>query len=333
MVEQYKPLVSILIAAYNPKFFSLSLASALNQSYEETEILIGDDSGKEFIGEIVAAFAEHKNFHKIRLHRNEKNLGFRLNFIKLVNLAQGEFIKFLNDDDLLDNQCIESMIRYFWMYQDRLTLVTSKRNVIDHLGGSLPDTVSTVSVSNWTKSPLIEGEYFYLNGKDLGNIMLTSMINMVGEPTTVLFRRSDLEGIRPDIFSISNNPAQGNVDVALWLNLLSKGDAVYIDRPLSLFRAHPAQEQQNANVLFHCYVDWYNAIEDAAKLGFLADRASLEKAAFTVKENLDQCVERISFSKEQKAHLRRLARKLRPSTLSVWRGWPERVGAWLKSGT
>ena len=67
------PLVSIVIPAFNPRFFSQALESALAQTYEHIEIVICDDSSGDDIRDIVEAFIEPA--HPVRYLRNPQRLG------------------------------------------------------------------------------------------------------------------------------------------------------------------------------------------------------------------------------------------------------------------
>jgi hypothetical protein len=74
--------------------------------------------------------------------------------------------------------------------------------------------------------------------------MIMAGLNIVGEPSTVLFRRADLDD-RPESFGFDGVPGHGIIDMATWAALLLKGDAVYMREALSSFRIHPAQRQHD----------------------------------------------------------------------------------------
>lgn len=78
-----------------------------------------------------------------------------------------------------------------------------------------------------------------LNGKDLGNHMLILGQNIIGEPTTVLFRKRLLT---EPFGTLNSRNYNCSVDMASWISLLSKGDAIYITEPLSSFRLHTGQQ-------------------------------------------------------------------------------------------
>ena len=90
------PLVSVLIPTYNqPKFCMEALESALNQTYPNIEILVGDDSTNEETRKAIKPYLKkHKN---IKYFFHGKPLGGRggQNMLFLLNRCSGEFINYL----------------------------------------------------------------------------------------------------------------------------------------------------------------------------------------------------------------------------------------------
>lgn len=232
LVGDETPLVSITIPAYNPKYFAAALDSALAQTYPAIEIVICDDCPDDRIERHVAALAAPR--FPVRYYRNEKRLFGRNNMIKCLNLADGEFIKFLNDDDVLHPDCVARMIECFRAHPS-VRLVTSYRRRIDEHGQELPDIVAT--------TPPVAGDAL-IEGLSLANALVASGRNFVGEPTTVLFRKRDVARCKPDFMSFDNFPVRAINDMATWINLLLKGDAVYLAEAMSQFRIHPEQAQK-----------------------------------------------------------------------------------------
>lgn len=253
-----KPLVSILIPAYNPRYFRSALESATKQTYSNLEIIVCDDCPGQHIADIVAEYT--KSDERIRYLRNAPRLGSAENYKKCFALANGEYIKFLNDDDMLHPSCVERMVQCFESLPD-VTLVTSHRQCIDADGNHLPDIAAT-------RRPVAEDSL--IDGVTLANAMMTLGLNLVGEPTTVMFRKRDLAGVRPHFLSFAGRQAVGNGDVAMWLNLLSKGDAVYLVDSLSYFRLHPEQEQRQPEVEARGRLAWEQQRFDAQRMGFLS---------------------------------------------------------------
>ncbi len=92
-------LVSIIIATYNGgKYLESQLASIVDQTYQNIEIIILDDGSTDNTRNILTDHAaKHKN---IQLHFNERNLGYIKNFEKGCRLASGNYISFCDQDDV-----------------------------------------------------------------------------------------------------------------------------------------------------------------------------------------------------------------------------------------
>ncbi|MEO8137187.1 MAG: glycosyltransferase family A protein, partial [Betaproteobacteria bacterium] len=97
------PLVSIAIPSSNPRYFGECVDSALAQTYPHVEIVICDDSDGDAIPGMVAARTGQK---PIRYEKNAPRLRARLNYEKCLSLARGDYVKFLNDDDVLEPTCV-----------------------------------------------------------------------------------------------------------------------------------------------------------------------------------------------------------------------------------
>jgi len=228
-----QPLVSILMPSFNPRYFETALQSALAQTYRNLEIWVTDDCRTQGIEEIVLRYAEKDS--RIKYMRNPDagtDIG-RKNHNLAFRQASGEFIKFLNDDDWLAPNCVERMLECFTEHPD-IALVTSKRQRIDKNGEFMADIGAT-------QAPVSTDSR--IDGLSLGVALLSTGINFVGEPTTVMFRKSDLIEVRPDFMSFDNQAVAWASDVAIYLNLLLKGDAIYLVEALSHFRVHEEQTQ------------------------------------------------------------------------------------------
>ncbi|MDA8219785.1 MAG: glycosyltransferase [Dehalococcoidales bacterium] len=249
-------LVSVLIPAYNPKYFRLALESALKQTFRQLEIVVSDDSATDEIRRIVDDYAGTDR--RIRYYRNRARLGAGANYIHCFELASGDYIKFLNDDDLLHPGCVSRMAECLDSYPE-VTLVTSHRQCINASGRALPDIGATRRIV--TQDSVVEGV-------SLGSAMLYTRTNFVGEPTTVMFRRADLCDSKPDILSFAGRRAAWNVDVSMWLSLLSKGDAIYLTETLSYFRLHAEQDSRATSAPEKGDAAWQQARFDAHRMGF-----------------------------------------------------------------
>src|ERR1700688_447700 len=95
-------LVSIVIPCYNAKrFLAETLESALAQSYPHTEIIVVDDGSTDGTAALIGAYADRvkAEFGPNRGVSAARNRG--------TALAAGEFIQYLDADDLLISDAIE----------------------------------------------------------------------------------------------------------------------------------------------------------------------------------------------------------------------------------
>ncbi len=224
-------LVSILIAAWNPRYFEKALRSALAQSYSSIEILVGDDRSDDQIEKIVNRYCSAE--FPVYYHRNNPRLMVRANYEACFDRSHGEFIKYLNDDDVLEPHCVERMVHAF-ACEPTATLVTSARALIDDRGGPKQDMPAT--------KPLVPEDAF-IDGPSLANALLLLGLNFVGEPSTVMFRRKFARLGDEPLFDFSGEFGRGITDFVLWSKLLCRGDAVYLRERLSSFRVHAEQRQ------------------------------------------------------------------------------------------
>lgn len=226
------PLVSIVIPAYNPRFFQACLDSALAQTYDNIEIVIGDDSPGPEIEALVRSRAKG---HPVRYKRNAARLRPRANFVRCFERARGEFVKFLCDDDLLAPSCVATLLDAFRRAPD-ITLATSHRLRIDERGERLGEQPATVAIVPRTT---------VIQGHTLATAMLMAGLNTIGEPSTALFRKRDFLDRSPDYFHFGGTHGHGIIDMVMWSVLLLKGNAVYVHESLSSFRVHPGQRQHD----------------------------------------------------------------------------------------
>jgi glycosyltransferase involved in cell wall biosynthesis len=234
------PLVSIVIPSSNPRYFLECLDSALGQTYPHTEIVICDDSEGDVIEGMLASRAGRS---AIRYEKNPQRLRTRQNYEKCLSLARGEYIKFLNDDDVLEPECVSRLLNAFLRVPD-LTLATSHRLRIDAQSHMLPDMPAT--------RPIVADDVI-VDGVSLANAAIMYGLNFIGEPSTALFRKRDfdrrvhLDGERP--FNFNGEEVRGAVDFSMWSRLLVQGNAAFLHDRLSRFRSHGEQAQARPDVV------------------------------------------------------------------------------------
>jgi glycosyltransferase involved in cell wall biosynthesis len=103
------PLVSVLMTAYNrEQFITSAIKSVLKSTYEQFELIIVDDCSSDMTFEIAKDF-EAKD-KRVKVYRNETNLGDYPNRNKAASYANGKYIKYLDSDDLMYPHCLQVMV-------------------------------------------------------------------------------------------------------------------------------------------------------------------------------------------------------------------------------
>jgi glycosyltransferase involved in cell wall biosynthesis len=210
------PKVSILIPTYNyAHYIGEAIESALNQTYNDFELIIIDDQSRDNTDEVVTRYLTDS---RVRYYKNKVNLGLAANFNEALKYASGEYIKYLLADDVFHPALLEKMVPVMEQYPN-VSLVTSKRDMFG-------------SKNKSSELPLL-----YLQE---GKTVIYSSIrekagNWIGEPTTVMFRKSALK------IGEFNTSYTCLVDWEMWLRLLTVGDCYIIPETLSYFRVHDKQ--------------------------------------------------------------------------------------------
>lgn len=94
-----QPLISIAMTTYNgEKYLREQLDSILNQTYSNFELIISDDCSKDLTWQILEDYA--KRDARIKIYKNEHNIGFKKNFEKAISLCNAEYIALSDQDDI-----------------------------------------------------------------------------------------------------------------------------------------------------------------------------------------------------------------------------------------
>ena len=110
-----QPLVSIPIVTYNSAAFIIeTLESVKNQTYQNIELIVSDDCSTDNTIAICEEWiAQNKErFVRAEVLTAKKNTGVSGNLNRAESACRGEWVKFLDGDDLLLPTCVEDYIEY-----------------------------------------------------------------------------------------------------------------------------------------------------------------------------------------------------------------------------
>lgn len=108
-------LISVIIPTYrrSVEFLSRAVESVRNQTYNNIEIVVIDDSTSDYSGQAeVAAYMKSLDDKRIHYYQNENNLGGSLARNRGIEFATGQYITFLDDDDEYMSQKVEKQLDF-----------------------------------------------------------------------------------------------------------------------------------------------------------------------------------------------------------------------------
>ncbi|MEI0510712.1 glycosyltransferase family 2 protein [Brachyspira intermedia] len=123
------PLVSIIITTYNrAELLKRSINSAVEQTYQNIEIIISDNASTDNTEDVVKYYMEH--YKNIIYIKRKLNVGPSKNaYLTYKENTNGKYIYFLHDDDyLFDNNFIEKAVDIFEKYPN-VTLVSGNVSI------------------------------------------------------------------------------------------------------------------------------------------------------------------------------------------------------------
>lgn len=130
----YQPLISLIIPVYNvsKRLLAECLESILHQSYQNFEICIADDCSTD--PETIEALKEYEQkYSQIQVVYREKNGHISEASNSALELAQGEFIGLVDNDDVLDQDALYYVVKE--LNQDRnLDMIYSDEDKLDYDG-------------------------------------------------------------------------------------------------------------------------------------------------------------------------------------------------------
>ena len=90
-----------------------TLESALSQTYESIEFLLIDDGGKDgSLAKVQDIKQHHLRGKDVRIISHEHNIGVAASRNEIIDKAQGEFVYFLDSDDVIDEKTISLLMKH-----------------------------------------------------------------------------------------------------------------------------------------------------------------------------------------------------------------------------
>lgn len=244
-----EPTFSICIPNYNyGHYIGQTIQSVLNQTYQNFEIIIADNASTDDSIAVIESFKDSR----IRLLRNNYNIGFAPNLQRATMFAKNDFINLLSSDDLMNQDALET---YAAILSQRVenaprTVLMSDTEMIDGEGEIIghirksPDSFRMVSLTGaedeaFVRSTKHEKHHEIFSGHEVLKGALSSLRNFAPFLSVVYPRNlwQAVEGynavrtIGPDKFFhyklLAQNP-----------------DVFYVRKSLYQYRVHRSLNQQ-----------------------------------------------------------------------------------------
>jgi glycosyltransferase involved in cell wall biosynthesis len=218
------PTVSVAIKAYNhADYVHQTIASVLEQSFQDFEIVVTDDGSTDATPEIIASFTDPR----IRFERFERNRGISAAMNATTARARGEFVAILNSDDFALPGRLERQVAFLRAHPEIAAVFGRPRWVGEHgepVSGyedfTAPFEERRVPRRVWLR-------HFFFHG------------NCLCAPTAMI-RRSALEAGRYD-------PRLHNLqDFDRWIQLLEHHEIHVLPAELTAFRCRAGNRNASA---------------------------------------------------------------------------------------
>lgn len=221
-------LVSIIMPTYNcGPFIKESIESIINQTYSNWELIIVDDCSKDNTEEVVKSI----NDSRIKYNKLTENSGAAKARTIAMKKASGNYIAFLDSDDLWYKDKLEKQIKF--MEQNNYCFTCTQYEQIDEKSNLLNKTIKTVKKANYNR---------ILLDCPIGNSSVMYNVDKLGK------------------FEVPNIRKRN--DDALWLQIIKKAKYIYgMNETLMQYRVRKNSISSNKLSLVKYHWQLYRKIE------------------------------------------------------------------------
>lgn len=214
-----KPLVSVTICTYNrANFIEKSITSAIEQAYENMEIIIVDDASTDNTEEIVKSITSPK---PIKYFKNPINLNIAGTRNKTIEYSSGKYIAILDSDDYwLDRDKILKQVKFLENNPD-YALIGSNAIQIDKDDKEIGEILVLSDNNSIKNNLLIKNEFVH---------------------STVLYRKDII--MKCKLFDENKSPFE---DYELILKIGKKYKLANLNEKTTAYRIHQEGESKKLN--------------------------------------------------------------------------------------
>lgn len=212
------PKISLLIPTFNRAYFlDQTLFSIARQTMKPFEVLIIDNASTDNTQEIVRKYQKYG----FRYIQNKTNIGMIRNWNRCIELAKGDYVSFINSDDLIAPYWYETWIETIKKYKAKV--YTSSICVIDK-NNKIISVYHTFERNQYIRQPNVISTFCRHFAPSIGTLGAT------------IFDKTIFTEI--GLYDPKN---QTEADVPIGIKILSKYDIYYKDALIFAFRSHEEQ--------------------------------------------------------------------------------------------
>jgi len=213
------PLVSIITPSFNQaQFLEQTILSVLNQTYKNIEYFVMDGGSKDGSLDIIKKYDANITYWQSKADGGQADA-----INQAFAMCKGEIIAFINSDDLLMPNAVETAVACFEV-NNETSLVYGNCSTINELG----EEIETKKGSSVRFAKVLE----------------TGMLPYIYQPSC-FFNRSQL---KRDYFLDTNYKYAFDYD--LILHLLKSNSCQYVNNHMAAYRVHANAKSQNINAAF-----------------------------------------------------------------------------------
>ena len=216
----YKPRISVVIPVYNGEnYLKEAIDSALNQTYENVEVLVVDDGSVDGTREIMDAYGDRI----IGLHKKIGGVATALN-MGIAHMS-GEYFAWLSHDDLMKPDACEIYVRHL-QGEEKETLVYGNYDILDKEG----------RVYNWTN-------FEALYTQEVMEMSVYPVILGCVNGCALLVHRSHFDRV-----GYFNEELKITQDNEMWFRIFRDSKIKFCGETVSSKRYHPQQDSQTKDI-------------------------------------------------------------------------------------
>ena len=224
-----KPLVSIIIPSYNhAQWISNAIESALNQSYENIEIIIVDDGSTDDSRRVIEQFSDNA---RVTAFFKDKNKGQGHSFNLGLRVAKGKYVCFLPSDDWYCPDKTRLQVDLFERLPEKVGVVYGRGQNYFTDTGTTTDVALPMHRGNVLRTLVSNGNFVF--------------------PATPLFRSSVFQKVSYD----ESYRAEGE---SIYVKVAETFEFEYVDDVVAVMRTHTYNTGHAFEMMYRDNVRWWS---------------------------------------------------------------------------